>query len=632
MKTITINEAKMLTNTLFKYAEKFDWQVNPDEDFTFGEYKGYLYSLMSGRNFTAIFTPVAGLQIEDTDKLFDWLEDKQKTYNILNYEITDNFLCIRLKEGIIARSVNSIREIIEDLSNLFEQIDLLSEVCVVCGKPATELNKGLYLDLFCYMHTECEYLEGIDVAGEYEQALEAELCQEAELYQAEETNIDQVRIKELSAKMEDYKVDFLQDLEAVLAVPSVRGPATATAPYGEATAEALAVFLAQAERMGFRTENLDNKAGYAEFGSGEKMIAVLVHLDVVPAGEGWQYSPFKPRLIDGKLYARGVADDKGPAIASLYAMKALSDEGYQPPCRIRLIIGLNEESGFGCMEHYKEVAEIPVAGFVPDATFPAVYAEKGILGITYQMDRQRPDQGVQLISMQGGEATNMVPQVCRYTLQIDTDKQIDFEVEGKAAHGSKPELGDNAIVKALHKIISEHSDWQDPLADLTKKYFNNHIYGEDFGLACSDDSGNLTLNVGRIEVSESEVTLAIDIRYPITKDGTIILNKLDAELAEFGFVRKSYTDSPPLNLGKDSQLVTTMMNSYNQAMGSAEQAVAMGGGTYARAIPNVIAFGAVFPGTPDVMHQVDEHVELDHLYAASYIYKQTLKALAENER
>ncbi|HHU54140.1 MAG TPA: M20 family metallopeptidase [Clostridiaceae bacterium] len=624
----------MLTNTLLKYAEKFEWQVNSDEDFTFGEHKGYLYSLMSGRNFTAIFTPVAGLEIEDTDKLFDWLEDNEKKYNLLNYEITDNFLCVRLKEGIFARSVNSIREIIEDLSNLFEQIDLLSEVCVICGKPATELNKGLYLDLFCYMHEECEYLEGIDVAGEYEQALEAELnrAEETELNQTEEVKTDQTKIKELSAKMEPYKKDFLQDLKEILAVPSVKGPATDTAPYGEATAEALNIFLKQADRLGFRTKNIDNKAGYAEFGSGEKMIGVLVHLDVVPAGEGWHHSPFEARLIDGKLYARGAADDKGPAIASLYAMKALLDDGYEPPCRIRLIIGLDEESGFDCMKHYKKVEEIPVAGFVPDAAFPAVYAEKGILGITYQMNRPKLDQEFQLIRMQGGEATNMVPQVCRFTLQIDSDKKIDIEIEGKAAHASKPELGDNAIIKALHNIVSEYPDWQDPLADLTKEYFNNHIYGDDFGLACSDDSGKLTLNVGKITVDESEVTLAIDIRYPVTVDGTIILEKLDAKLEEFGFERKSHTNSPPLNLGKESQLVLTAMNEYNQAMDCEEQAVAMGGGTYARAIPNVIAFGAVFPGTPDVMHQVDEHVELDHLYAASYIYKQTLKALAENER
>ena len=194
----------MLTNTLLKYAAKFDWQVNQDEDFTFGEYKGYLYSLMSGRNFTAIFTPVAGLQIEDTDKLFDWLEDKENIYNFLNYEITDNFLCIRLKEGIIARSVNSIREIIEDLTNMFEQIDLVSEVCVVCGEPTTDSNKGLYLDLFCYMHAECEYLAGIDVAGEYESALEAEINQleESELNRGEEVNKSTTNERDIAEKAE----------------------------------------------------------------------------------------------------------------------------------------------------------------------------------------------------------------------------------------------------------------------------------------------------------------------------------------------------------------------------------------------------------------------------------------------
>lgn len=617
----------MLTSTLFKFADKFDWQITADQDFIFGEQKGYLYSLMSGNNFTAIFTPVSALKVEDTDKLFDWLEANENKYNFLNYQITDNFLCLRLKESLFHRSVDSLMETIEDISNLFEQLDLTSEVCVVCGESATEVDQGLYLDLFCYLHQDCEYKQGIDVAAEYEKVLAAEVSA-----YSNDNAVDQDRIKELAAKMDDYKTDFLKDLEEILAVPSVNGIPTETAPYGESTAEALAVFLDQAEKLGFTTKNLDNHAGYAEFGSGDKMIGILVHLDVVPADEGWDHSPFEGRLIDGKLYARGVADNKGPAIASLYAMKALLDEGYQPPCRIRLIIGLNEESGFGCMKHYNQVEETPVSGFVPDATFPAVYAEKGILQINYHLKRELLDTEIKLLGMQGGEAANMVPQSCRYVLQIDSQNKIEKEISGKASHASRPELGDNAIVKAIKSILEDYPMWQDPLAGLIRTYFNDYINGQDFELACTDHSGALTLNLGVIDLTESDINLVIDIRYPVTESGEKIVAKLDAKMAEFGFARTDFTDSVPLNLGKDSKLVTTVMDVYNRAMNSSEEAVAMGGGTYARAIPNVLAFGAVFPGTPDVMHQVDEHVELDHLYAASYIYRETIKALAENER
>ncbi len=444
---------------------------------------------------------------------------------------------------------------------------------------------------------------------------------------------DQKKINEVAMNMAAYKDKYIEDLFALLAIPSVRAEATARAPYGEGTADALDKFIEIAERMGFRTKNLDYHVGYAEFGEGDQMIGVLCHLDVVPADEGWAHDPFKPRMEDNVIFARGVADDKGPAMAVLYAMKALKDDGYVPPCRIRLIVGLNEESGFGCINHYHQVKEeIPVAGFTADARFPGVFAEKGIVHATYRMARTLKGEGLELYSLTGGEAANMVPQTAQYFLQKDCVKSAKFIVEGKSSHASRPNLGENAIVKALHEIIAQNPDWQDPLRDLTEQYFNEHINGKDFGIDCRDESGELTLNLGVIEVTPETAAITFDIRYPVSQDGNDLIRKLSDRLAVFGFSCDDCSIVPPLDLGKNSLLMNTVMNVYNQAMGTSDEAVAMGGGTYAKEMPNITAFGAVFPGTPDCMHQVDEHAIIDDLLAASYIYKETLRALAENQR
>lgn len=441
------------------------------------------------------------------------------------------------------------------------------------------------------------------------------------------------RIDYIAQNMSAYEQDFIDDLSALLSVPSVNGPATEIAPYGVETAKALDCFIEIAKKLGFETHNYDYHAGHAEFGSGDKMIAVLCHLDVVPAGEGWKSNPFEPRIKDGHLYARGVADDKGPAMMVLYAMKALKDSGYEPPCRIRLIVGLNEESGFGCMKHYRKIGgEMPVSGFTADAEFPAVFAEKGIIRIPFHKTRNLTDSKIQIHQLKGGEAVNMVPQACRYILRKDGELLSEIEVEGMASHASRPELGENAIVKALREIANEYPDLDDDLLNLSNAYFNEHIDGKDFGIAAEDESGALTLNLGLIDVTAEKIDLTFDIRYPITQDGEEIIKVLKEKMAKFGFEAGDYRNEEPLNLGKDSLLVNTVMNVYNNAMGSNDQAVAMGGGTYARAVPNILAFGAVFPGTPDCMHQVDENASINHMLAASYIYKETLKALAENER
>ena len=153
-------------------------------------------------------------------------------------------------------------------------------------------------------------------------------------------------------------------------------------PFGEECKKALNYFLDLGNKMGFRTKNIDGYCGYIEFGDGDELVGIIGHLDVVPADfkDGWTTDPFKADIRDSKLFGRGSIDDKGPVVASLYAMKYVADN-LKVNKRVRLILGLNEEKSWKCINHYKEVEEAPTIGFSPDANFPAIYAEKGILSL-----------------------------------------------------------------------------------------------------------------------------------------------------------------------------------------------------------------------------------------------------------
>lgn len=433
-------------------------------------------------------------------------------------------------------------------------------------------------------------------------------------------------LAEMAEGMAPYQAEMLESLRRLCAVPSVRAEAEADAPYGRATVEALNTFLELGRSLGFRAENVDNEAGYLEIGSGETMIAAVCHLDVVPAGTGWTADPFTLREIDDRLIARGTADDKGPLVAVLYGLKALLDEGYEAPCRIRVIVGLNEENGSSCMRHYCRYEEHPCAGFTADASFPAIYAEKG--HIKLYLRGPRPEHSP-LLTARGGSAFNMVPGQCKLQLQVG-EKTEELVFEGKPAHASMPENGRNAIQLALADLSGRGV--ADPLVDFFRDCLKMETDGKSLGLACRDESGALTLNVGLLEIDAREARLGLDIRYPIHSDGQALLEKLAAKAGLYGLAVDDPDDSVPLDLGQHSPMVTSLMAVYNTLCGTKAEAVAIGGGTYARAVPNILAFGMMFPGDPDCMHQIDEFVEKERFFAAAAIYREAFRALAELQR
>lgn len=418
----------------------------------------------------------------------------------------------------------------------------------------------------------------------------------------------------------DGMVDALCGL---LAIPSCKGAPSPDAPFGAETRRALDHLLALGDRMGFRTRCIDGMAGYVEFGTGDRMVAALGHLDVVPPGDGWSGDPFVPvKHADGRIVARGAIDDKGPVIACLFAMKALRDAGWVPPVRIRLIAGLDEESGSACMARYVRTEELPAAGFTPDADFPAIYAEKGILHLAF---RYRNESGTSVadIRMKGGDRANVVPSRCSLSMDLGGGERIDEVFAGVPAHGSTPQEGVNAIALAMAEAGSRLSARQErhPFVDFFNRRIGRGTDGSSIGMACSDKpSGALTFNAGIIDMDGGQAELTVDIRYPVTADREALLNGLRSAAAPYGITLHVLASQAPLYLDPESPMLQSLTRLFREVTGLAGEPIAIGGGTYARTMPGIAAFGPNVEGEPEMAHKADEYITVDRLETCARIY------------
>ncbi len=432
--------------------------------------------------------------------------------------------------------------------------------------------------------------------------------------------------------MKKYTEQMQQTLLSLLAVNSVQGEPADGAPFGVGTREALDRFLAIAASFGFKTKVLDGMVGWAEIGKGE-LLGIPFHLDTVPFGEDWSRSPLG-EVADGVIYGRGAEDDKGPAVAVLYALKSLLDEGRLPRRRIRLIAGLNEESGWKCIERYLQTEEVPALSFSPDADFPVIFSEKGVLHVCVSL--KKPEE---VISFTAGERVNMVAD--RAVLEVKTLSDAAFSkclkggvkvkfieggfrltAEGVSAHGSTPEKGKNAVLKILYAVKSS----SEFLADLYD-YFH-HTDGKGLGIDLKDEvSGDLTLNLGRVRTDGDRLLFSLDVRYPAATNEEALLKKLQAVFGADAAITVEGRHLP-LYVSPESELVTSLLAAYNEVTGENASPIAIGGATYARAFPNAVAFGPVFPGEESRIHQKDECITVDGLLKCAEIYRAALLKLA----
>lgn len=432
----------------------------------------------------------------------------------------------------------------------------------------------------------------------------------------------------------ESKEEIVQTLSHLISIPSVKSDATPVAPFGQATADALEYMLNVGKRMGFHTKNLDNKVGYIEYGDQGPLLAVLCHLDVVPAGEGWLKDPFQLRREIGLLIGRGVIDDKGPAVCTLFAMKKLMETGYCPNTRIRLILGLDEESGSLCMNRYKETEEMPVCGFTPDASFPPIFAEKGILNIRVY----GPSSG--FLTMTAGERVNMVPAACRVSFSGTDDS---FLVRGVPAHASTPQSGVNAIYLAVQKL-SDEQIMKSPLLSFYHKYIDTSG-SRLFPSNPSDHSGTLTLNAGIINIDSNLEEIILDIRYPVTANGRDLFEELLQTAESNGLQAELLNHTAPLHKDPNDPLIQSLVDVYDRYICIANEIsgnnsheniksktvpIAIGGGTYARSIPGLVAFGPAFPWDEDQAHSVDEAINEDIFFLLVSLYEDALRELSKS--
>ena len=422
--------------------------------------------------------------------------------------------------------------------------------------------------------------------------------------------------------------EIIGGIQACIRIDSVGGEPEEGAPYGPGPKKALEYALHLGKTLGFRTANVDNKAGYIEMGEGDEMIAVLGHLDVVPVGDDWTYPPFGAEIHDGILYGRGVADDKGPTIGAIYAMKAIRDLGLPTDRRIRVIFGTNEERGCDCIKHYVEAGEEhPVLGITPDAEYPLIFFEKGMT--TVIGGKKHPKQGkIRVRSFHGGTAGNIVPLHCQLVLEgeheiPDTqgiqvtvcDGTTVLEAEGVSAHGSRPELGENAIVKLLLAVrgMEIGGDFQ-KLADFVTQKIGTETNGETLGICFRDEeTGETTVNLGVIDYTEEEMKLNLDIRYPKNGDADLVYRQMKSALTAYDMDILEHRTTEMLYVPKDSELVQKLMEVYREGTGEDTEPKAIGGGTYAKMFQNMVAFGPMFPGDKDVAHQPDEQMSIEKL-------------------
>ena len=450
----------------------------------------------------------------------------------------------------------------------------------------------------------------------------------------------------LNAIIESMHDEMIDTLQKWIRVPSVKGEAAPDAPFGKEVRSMLDMALADCEQMGFKTQNFDGYIAHADLGEGsdEDALAILAHLDVVPEGDGWKYPPYGAVIENGRMYGRGTSDDKGPAVAALYAMKAVKDVGIPLRRKVRLILGCDEESGWEDIAHYNKVATMPRMGFSPDASYPIINIEKGICRL--ELHGVLSNEGLQVIAFNNGERPNVIPgrasalvagdaatvaqaEAAAKKLDIPaevqlTDKGVSITVTGISGHAAYPETARNANGEML--LLLRELGVQGDLRLLADKIGLDYK-GEGLEISVSDGiSGYLTCNLGIIRAGEGGVYATLDIRYPVMTNPDMIIKNVSASLP--GMRVEAMEVKEPHHVPAGSELVQNLLDAYHEVTGYERKCLYTGGGTYARSLQEGVAFGASFPQDEDLAHQANEYADIEGLYKNIKIFALAIVKLA----
>lgn len=436
---------------------------------------------------------------------------------------------------------------------------------------------------------------------------------------------------------------FVNMLRRWVQVPSVKAAPEEGAPFGQQIRRMLDMAMVDAETLGFMTGAYDGYACDITLGEGQNPLAVLGHLDVVPAGDGWKYPPFGAVQEGNRIYGRGTGDDKGPSLCALFAMKAIMDAGIRLRRPIRMILGCDEESGWEDMAWYSEHADMPESGFSPDASFPIINTEKAMLG--FELRAPLSDTGLKILQMKTGERTNVIPGESttlvagdqatadrvkafaektgyNYSAELTQDG-ILLKAVGIPGHSAYPWGARNAIGMML--LLLKELGAEGPVLTLANAVGTEHD-GASLGCACSDEvSGELTCNIGILHIENGSLFATLDDRCPVTADLDALRQATVAHLP--GLEVKCTKVTPPHHVPEDSELVTKLLSAFHEETGLEAKASATGGGTYAKVLKQGVAFGAGFPEDEDLAHQANEYVDIDKMILTTKIYANALISL-----
>jgi succinyl-diaminopimelate desuccinylase len=463
---------------------------------------------------------------------------------------------------------------------------------------------------------------------------------------------------------------FLSDLAELISIESVKGPPETGAPFGIGPVRALSFYLNKASDFGFEVSDIDGYSGEVVWdpgASGGPGVAAIAHLDVVPAGEGWSVPPFRLTRKEGMLMGRGVFDDKGPALGLLYALAGLRERGFRPGRRIRLIMGTNEESGMAGLGEYLLRRGEPLYSFTPDALFPVVRGEKGILDAAFHWpietgsSRETGIPCIRPLILETGPASTSrtVPAACRlllagpgglleevrtllsgerdgsFRIALSRPGHLDLRFLGLSAPSSAPWLGINAMIRSFcflarcgEKIPVE------PPFDLISRFvcerMNERFRGEGFALGdLRDESGGVSINPGAGRIAGGRFSLELELRYPVSIPPGEVEEALRNTALSYGGGYERLRGSEPLLLGEGHPLVSALLAVYREVSGDVSaKPVITGGETYARVMGNCLGFGPLFPGSALTAHKPDEYILEEDLLSGIAIWSGALARMS----
>jgi succinyl-diaminopimelate desuccinylase len=461
------------------------------------------------------------------------------------------------------------------------------------------------------------------------------------------------------ARIESYFADREDELAAAVSRlvrhPSFQGAAEEGKPFGSAVYAALEDAVALAGEWGLSAENCGGYVGTASLNDAPDTLHMLAHLDVVPPGKGWTVTDaFAPKRAGDLLFGRGAADDKGPLVAALMALRAAKElaRAWDIPwtANAKLIMGCDEESGFADIRWYYARHAYAPHTFAPDSEFPVTNAEKGHLQPVLRKSWDRETAPRRVTFLRASAAVNVVPAeaVCHvtgftaeeiaayfppgdsplgYTVQEEGAGLLSLRVEGRGTHASTPEAGENALTGLLTLLAAL------PLSDCTGtrvlrglagKFPHGDHFADTLGIRQADGiAGALTITLTVCDLTETGITARFDCRTPLCATEASVVTPLAAQMTALGLSFEGELD-PAHYTPPDSPFVQTLLGAYTRYTGEDGRCLSSGGGTYVHGIPGGVAFGCLMPGFDCHMHGADERVSLSALLTSCKIFTQVI--------